>query len=605
MVSTTGQGEQATNAKRFWKKLLRKKLGPNSLQALRFAIFGLGDSSYPHYNFAALKLRKRIIQLGAVEIVDPGRGDEQHPEGHDGTFMTWTQALRAMLVDLFPLEADLEPVPEHVLLEPQWLLSTLDEQDVDVTPYSPPDLAFAQPERVEDFDVVLKENLRLTPLDHWQDVRHMSFTSPKTVHYSPGDVLVVYPENHPNDVDKMIDLMGWHTVVDQPIMFRPNPLHTSSAFSLPMPSSYGRKTPTITLRSLLTKDLDFNAVPRRSFFSLLVHFTSDEFQKERLLEFTRPEYLDELYDYTTRPRRSILEVLEEFDTAKIPYSWAAATLPVLRGRQFSIASGGELRQGPEGSTVFELLIAIVEYQTVIRKVRRGVCTQYLAGLAVGTKLSVSLERRAMAFRNSRTEMPPLIMIGPGTGVAPLRSLIWERRCRRARAVSNEAREAEILFFGGRNAKADYFFRHEWAAHVEESNLEVFSAFSRDQAQKIYVQDLLRLHAARVWSLLEDEAIVYVCGSSGKMPQAVREALIQVVEKEGALSRMHAEQRIQHLERCNLYKQVLVLSAFTSLVADLDRKHGEMGLWAQNIKICTQCVGSICNKWLERRRLLSN
>ena len=417
----------------------------------------------------------------------------------------------------------------------------------------------------------------------------MKFSTPQDIPYGPGDVLVVHPENPPGEVDQLIDLMGWRDVADLPITFRPNPRCPSSAFCLPRPSFDGPAESHLTLRALLANHLDLNAVPRRSFFNLLRHFTNDEFQKSRLIEFTQPEYLDELYDYTTRPRRSVLEVLQEFDTAKIPYEWAAVVLPELHGRQFSIASGGELKRSTAGSTVFELLVAIVEYQTVIRKTRRGVCTRYLARLPEGTELQVSLERRGMSFQNDQTKMPPLILIGPGTGIAPIRSLIWERRARQGAEIYSselnpkskqkdlEPLDEEVLFFGCRNENADFFFRDEWATLQRESGLHVFPAFSRDQKQKIYVQDVIRSQAARVWRLLENDAMVYVCGSSGKMPQAVREALTKVCEMAGQLSREVAENRIQALDRKSLYKQVgaYAFLHFGVIFLIFDRRHGDM------------------------------
>ena len=568
MVSTTGQGEQPSNAKVFWKKLLRRKLGPGTLQSLRFAIFGLGDSSYPQYNWAALKLRKRLVQLGASEVFEAGKGDEQHPEGHDGTFVPWSQGLRAELARRYPLDDGIEALPDDVLLEPQWLLSTSVETKGDAMLQTSEPLTFAQPQDVEFIKVVLEENNRVTPRDHWQDVRLLKLSTPEYIQYSPGDVLVIHPENPPEDVEQIIELMGWHDVADLPLTFRPNPRSPSSAFRLPRPSFDGPAEARLTLRALLARHLDLNAVPRRSFFHLLPHFAADDVQRVRLVEFAQPEYLDELYDYTTRPRRSVLEVLQEFDSVKIPHAWAAAVLPALHGRQFSIASGGELKRGPAGGTALELLVAIVAYRTVIRKTRRGVCTRYLAALPAGAELRVSLERRGMTFDTARTRMPPLILVGPGTGIAPIRSLIWERRALRSEsarltagdppagpAEAEEAPTEEVLFFGCRNENADFFFRDEWPTLPGPSGLHVFPAFSRDQKQKVYVQDVIRSQSSRVWRLLENDAIVYVCGSSGKMPQAVREALIEVCETEGQLSREMAEKRIQAMDRNNLYKQV--------------------------------------------------
>ncbi|KAL8946189.1 MAG: hypothetical protein Q9183_007937, partial [Haloplaca sp. 2 TL-2023] len=225
-------------------------------------------------------------------------------------------------------------------------------------------------------------------------------------------------------------------------------------------------------------------------------------QKERLLEFTDPKYLDELYDYTTRPRRSIIEVLQEFDSIQIPWQWAASVLPELRGRQFSIASGGSLKHTSDGHTSFDLLVAIVKYKTVIKRLREGVCTRYLAGLSPGTELTTTLQKGGLSIKNGEARLP-VIMIGPGTGLAPMRSLIWERHHWHQQLLSADVEVdtastqilngvgETMLFFGGRNKEADFFYAQEWETLQKSMPLQIFTAFSRDQTAKIYVQDVLR------------------------------------------------------------------------------------------------------------------
>jgi len=134
------------------------------------------------------------------------------------------------------------------------------------------------------------------------------------------------------------------------------------------------------------------SIPRRSFFAQLAHFTNDEFHRERLLEFTNPEYIDELCDYTTRPRRSIVEVLQEFESVKIPWHRICSIIPAIRGRQFSIASAQCPSDRQENKTRIELIIAIVKYRTVIKRIREGVCTRYVASLRPGQEISVTLQR---------------------------------------------------------------------------------------------------------------------------------------------------------------------------------------------------------------------
>ena len=355
----------------------------------------------------------------------------------------------------------------------------------------PPDEMLPIPDSII---VTLHRNDRVTPTSHWQDVRWLTFVGPELVEYQPGDVLTVFPKNFPQGVNEIISLMGWTTVADEPICFIATTPSSDRRDENP-PIRHLLPAPDLTLRKLLTHHLDISAIPRRSFFSLIAHFTDDPFQKERLLEFTKTEYLDELHDYTTRPRRSILEVLQEFDTVKVPWRWAGNLFPALKGRQFSIASGGSLKTAGAGpsQTRFDLLVAMVKYRTVIRRVRQGVCSRYLASLPIGTQARVLLRRGGLHVSSAQATKP-VIMVAPGTGIAPMRSMLWERLSWKQHAENNKQHPRinghstptmigkHLLFFGCRNKDSDYFFKREWEQLGSDIDLRVFAAFSRDQVR---------------------------------------------------------------------------------------------------------------------------
>jgi sulfite reductase alpha subunit-like flavoprotein len=575
-ISTTGQGELPANSQVFWRALRSTRLRPGCLHRVRFASFGLGDTSYPKFNWAHRKLYNRLIQLGAQPICDRGESDEQHPEGIDGSFLPWSTNLRQRLHEEYPLPDSVEPVPDNVLLDPKWLLGCAGSHGM--TPKTSDslstvsrDLSAAIPEGTRavtppsdllrisgGFPATILQNDRITPSTHWQDVRHIVLSTPSVHPYVPGDVLTIYPKNFPGDVDEFIHIMQWDSIADKPLEFRPSSSATPPN-SAPLPNLPADSQ--ITLRRLLTNHLDIMSIPRRSFFAHLAHFTQDEFQRERLLEFTNPEYIDELYDYTTRPRRSILEVLQEFETVKIPWQRVCSIIPAMRGRQFSIASALAPSHSGQGETRIELLIAIVKYRTVIKRIRQGVCTRYIASLHPGQEISVTLQKGGLGVSKAETERP-VVMVGPGTGVAPMRALIYQRKYWRQelqetqRAETDLNKTKDILFFGCRNADADFFFKDDWDVFIREGvPLEVFPAFSRDQKLKVYVQDLVRQHGAEVYdALAQNNGLVYICGSSGKMPQAVRESLIEVFQKHGMLSREDAEAYLLGMEKSGRYKQ---------------------------------------------------
>ncbi|KAK5310269.1 NAPDH-dependent diflavin reductase [Exophiala xenobiotica] len=524
-ISTTGQGDFPLNARKFWSSLLRKKLTSVSLECVKYGIVGLCDSSYPKFNLAARKLHKRLQQLGAEPLVDLCEADEQGEEGTEGAFLAWLPLFQEQVLARFPFQNGQAPIPSGQKLPSRWNLTEALQTSTVNGSFSKNGAGSAtavisntSPEA--SFSVVLEQNERITSRKHWQDVRLLKLRAAHPIHYMPGDALAIRPQNGPEDVEQLIDLLGWHYAADIQIKLQDNT--TSPGADQIFDSALAGKK-IFTLRELLTEYLDINAIPRRSFFAKISHFTNDEMQKERALEFTDPQYLDEYFDYATRPRRSILEVLQEFHTVKIPWQEAINIFPIMRPRQFSVASGGSLKAGGQ---MFELLVAIVKYRTVIKRIREGVCTRYLARIPQGTKLQVVLHTEGRFHNHPLPSDRPHLLIGGGTGIAPLR-----------------------------NAQADYFFGSEWSdlEQREGTHLRVIAAFSRDQTSKVYIQDRIRQNAAVVRQILENpKSMIIVCGSSGAMPKAVREALKDVLAS--VTTDSEAEQAIAHLERTARYKQ---------------------------------------------------
>ena len=339
------------------------------------------------------------------------------------------------------------------------------------------------------------------------------------------------------------------------------------------------------------------SIPRRSFFAALArHLTNlnnadpktrdlpltedEEYQKTRLLELANPELIDELWDYTTRPKRTVLEAVQDFTHVRLPWQYALTTLPLMRGRQFSIASAHAL--DAERCTKIELLVAIADPPSPIIKYRRrhGVCTRYVASLAPDPdrpiNLTIGLQQGYLDVKPSEVDVP-VLMIGPGTGVAPMRSMIYQRLAWAKESpasgalpksnpssankyLHNSTLHNSTLIFGCRSRDNDDFFSDEWTNLAAREGLSVWKAFSRDsQEPRQYVQDVIRAHAADVHKMLfEDQrGKVYVCGSAGGMPKGVREALVDVLlmgEGKESMTRGEAEAYVERMEREGRYKQ---------------------------------------------------
>lgn len=599
VISTTGQGDFPQNSLSFWKSLLRKKLPPSCLASVRFTSFGLGDSSYPKFNWVVRKLHKRLEQLGAKEFYPRGEGDEQDDDGIDEQYIRWSIDLQNKLLEQHPLPEGMEKIPREALLPPRYKLtidtpseapssegpwaahsngvqsngqphqtnggqggigaqddqkgyvadaiSKVPDPVVEGTDISE-DLVQSVPEGVI---AVLRENERVTPADHWQDVRKLRFDirhlRQTSLKIKPGDCLKLFPRNFQEDVDRLIELMDWQAEADAP-------LDMAAMGELPTGLNSRRHT---TLRQLLLHNLDITAVPRRSFLEAISHHCTDEYHKARLIEFTSSEYIDEYYDYATRSRRSIIEVLDEFHSVKIPVAYVLDVFPVIRGRDFSIA-GIDKREPTTtakaattaaaaaaaaapmepGHYSLELLVAMVRYRTVLRKVRTGLCSRYLAPLAPGTAVLAAHKPSAATLHGPAHARRPLCALATGTGIAPVRALIQERLRLAAESATNDDGGGGgvvgpmHLFFGNRSRDKDFFFRNEWDAAEAAGRLHVHTAFSRDQRQKVYIQDAVRSQASVVARLAREDAIFLVCGGSAKMATACREVVTACLVSEG-------------------------------------------------------------------------
>lgn len=549
-ISTTGQGDFPSNARKLWLSLLKKKLTAATLNNVVYGLVGLCDSSYPKFNLTARKLHKRLQQLGAQPLLDPCEADEQGEEGTEGAFLEWLPRYLDAVSKQFPLSNGLQPIPKSQKLTSLWTVRELDSSRTNsdrdqggLTANAATTHTSPEPH----ISIVLEVNDRVTPTNHWQDVRLLKFKTERPIRYTAGDAVAIRPENSAEDVQQLLEILGWTQVADVPMQLCANRAKEGSD-ERPDPAFSRLKS--FTLRTLLTQVLDINAIPRRSFFSKIAYYTDDETQRERALEFTDPQYLDEYFDYATRPRRSIVEVLQEFNTLKIPWQEIIDIFPIMRPRQFSIASGGSAERGRQH---IELLVAIVKYRTVIKRVREGVCTKYLARLKPGTRIDAVLHTEGRFHSQIAGLDRPHLLIAGGTGIAPIRSLLQEK--------STAGFVDSTLFFGCRSAAADFFFGSEWQSLLDEgvgsrrSRLRLIAAFSRDQDRKVYVQDRIRENAALVAEIVNDDrSEVIVCGSSGAMPKAVRQALKDALQTARDMSAENAESLLLHLEKSGRYKQ---------------------------------------------------
>ncbi|XP_067007516.2 NADPH-dependent diflavin oxidoreductase 1 isoform X2 [Anabrus simplex] len=538
VCSTTGNGVEPDNMKRFWKFLLRKSLPLDSLAGLRFAVLGLGDSSYQKFNFAAKKLNRRLLQLGAHALVDAGYADDQHDLGSDAVVDPWIEKLWMKLLEEYPLPVGVDPLGKDSLCPPRWdvSLSTVShEPRDDYLGATEMEIDKIKKQFTQDNPclVELESNTRTTSTDHFQDVRLLQFSAPE-IEYEPGDVLMVQPCNSQVVVDQFFATVS----NSKNHKLDPNAIVRVKACDMYSPVPKVLQKP-LTLRECVETYWDLNMVPHRYFFELLSHFTTNDLERERLKEFVSPEGQQDLYNYSNRPRRTILEVLSDFPhaAANIPLPYLFEIFRPIQPRAFSIASSPRAHVGK-----LHILVAVVQYKTRLVTPRLGLCSNWLKSLIPGQKIPVWVRKGTFMF--PKNTVTPVIMIGPGTGVAPFRSYIFDRV-----AQDQAGASALYLFFGCRSQNADFHCKKEWLGLQKENLMTLFCAFSRDQEEKVYVQHVLKQQASLVWDLVhEKNASIFIAGRAEKMPDDVREVLLNDVGcLEGCLSEEEAANHIQLLE----------------------------------------------------------
>ncbi|XP_012063094.1 PREDICTED: NADPH-dependent diflavin oxidoreductase 1 [Atta cephalotes] len=541
VVATTGQGDPPANMKQFWRHLLRKTLSATMLQNLKYGVLGLGDSSYSKFNFAAKKLNKRLVQLGGEELLPIGLADDQHNLGIDAVVDPWIKKLWKEIANVFKISVE-DKINKEDLIIKRYNISIIemkqsnpiciDEQLLDI-PYHLNTDIYAQ-ETFINSDIrigTIVENISTTSQDHFQNVRLITIKA-NNITYDPGDVIYIRPKNTAEQVKRFFDILHEHNIK----LFSDTIIQVSEK-EIKVPFILKRN---LTLGEIVEQYWDLNFKPRRSTMHTLSLISENELEKEKLCEFISPISQEELYDYINRPRRNILEVLKDFPytTSKLNITLLFEIMSPIKPRPYSIASSLETTPNR-----IQVLVAVVKFKTRLVEPRFGLCSKWLASLNNNDKVIFWLQKGTFRFDNNK----PMILIGPGTGVAPFRSLLLEKVKK-----GKDLKEC-ILFFGCRNENKDYHCREDFECLSRKNNLKIFCAFSRDQHHKIYVQHLIRQQRELCWQFLENNGSIYLAGNSKNMPDNVRDEFVSLAKEIGKMTKEQAETFIKHLEKNNRYQ----------------------------------------------------
>ena len=336
--------------------------------------------------------------------------------------------------------------------------------------------------------------------------------------YSAGDSLGVFSTNRPQLVEEIIELLG--ATGNEPV-------------TLP------RVTGPISLREALTSRLSL-AQPARKILETFAAKTTDEAERIKLAGLLAPG-AEELRE-TFLGQREYLDLLEEFPGARLTPQEFTDHLRRLMPRLYSIASSPVLHPHQ-----VHLTVAPVRYESNDRR-RYGVCSTFFADRVTRRKTPIPVFVAESHFGLPEDPAKDIIMVGPGTGVAPFRAFVQER-------VATNAPGRNWLFFGDQHEATDYLYGDEWKRLLVEGKMaRVDLAFSRDQAQKIYVQDRMREAAAELWAWIKGGAYFYVCGDAHRMAKDVDAALHQIIAEQGGMDAPAAADYVKQLKKDRRYQR---------------------------------------------------
>jgi sulfite reductase (NADPH) flavoprotein alpha-component len=365
----------------------------------------------------------------------------------------------------------------------------------------------------------LLENRVLNKDGSSKDTRHLVVDiAGSGITYHVGDSLGVYPSNRPQIVEEVIGLLG--ATGNEPVV----------PARLPAP---------LSLREALTTKLSL-AGPTKKILETLAAKTTDAAEQARLADLLAPGADEPRESFLGQ--REYIDLLEEFPGAKLAPQEFVDHLRRLMPRLYSIASSPAMHPGQ-----VHLTVAPVRYESNGRR-RYGVCSTFLADRVTRRKTPIPVFVAESHFGLPEDLAKDIIMVGPGTGIAPFRAFVQER-------VATGATGRNWLFFGDQHEATDYLYGDEWKRLLAEGRMaRVDLAFSRDQAQKVYVQDRMREAAAELWSWISAGAHFYVCGDAHRMAKDVDAVLHQVVAEKGGMDAAKAVEYVKQMKKDKRYQR---------------------------------------------------
>jgi sulfite reductase (NADPH) flavoprotein alpha-component len=484
IVSTHGEGDAPDDAVELHAFLASKKAP--KLPNLHFAVLGLGDSSYEFFCQTGKDFDQRLADLGAKRILDRLDCDVDY----EASVNVWSDALMAKIAD------------EMVQAEAghSQLTTIASESTLNVVEYN----------KKFPFKASLLVSQKITGRDSVKDIRHIEVSLQDSgIQYQVGDALGVWFNNDAQLVEELLELLA---------------IDKNESIKLAEQS--------LTISDALIEKLELTLSYPTFAKAYNEYAASDELAAKLEDKAVLRVYLAE---------RQIIDVVRDYP-AKLSAQQLVDALRPMAPRLYSIASSQA-----EVEDEVHLTVAVVEYDAHGYRHQGGASGFLAKRLEEGGEVRVFVEKNDN-FRLPENPDTPVIMIGPGTGIAPFRAFMQQRE-------ADEAQGKNWLFFGNPNYTQDFLYQVEWQRFVKDGVVDKVSlAFSRDQEEKVYVQHRLLEQGAEVYQWLQDGAHIYVCGDADHMAKDVNDALMSIVQLHGDKNAEQAEQYIMELRRAKRYQK---------------------------------------------------
>lgn len=446
------------------------------LDGTAFAVFGLGDTSYEFFCQSGKDFDSKLAELGGERLLDRVDADVEY----QAAAAEW----RARVVDVLKAR---EPTAA-----PAQLATSGAVNEIHTSPYT----------KEAPLTATLAVNQKITGRDSEKDVRHIEIDlGDSGLRYQPGDALGVWYQNDPALVKELVELLWLKG--DEPVTIEGKTLPLAQALEWHF-------------------ELTVNTANIVENYATLT-------RSETLLPLVGDKAQLQHYAATT----PIVDMVR-FSPAQLDAEALIGLLRPLTPRLYSIASSQA-----EAENEVHVTVGVVRYD-IEGRARAGGASSFLAD-----RVEEDGEVRIFIEHNDNFRLPanpqtPVIMIGPGTGIAPFRAFMQQR-------AAEGAEGKNWLFFGNPHFTEDFLYQVEWQSYVKEGVLSrIDLAWSRDQQQKIYVQDKLREQGAEVWRWINDGAHIYVCGDANRMAKDVEQALLEVIAEYGAMDAEAADEFLSEL-----------------------------------------------------------